>query len=251
MRRKLIVSEVAKLLEISTHTIRYYCKEGLISSEYDSESGYRLFDMADVIKLSNIIIFREAGIPIKKIKELVKEFSTSSYKQQLKLSLLQIEQKQKKLEMQKKIINSSLKFLEEKNNSFEIKYVEKKFLKWVSNKPYDEERSPVEMFEILKKEQIKGIMYKDIVYELRENDMSIAFEFNSPTKYFIESGFYFEHIFTYKTYDELTQAIIKLLDEAKKRNIKLEKEIYLSMKPHAMLAISDGFKVTLFSKIIV
>lgn len=34
MRRYLTVSEVSKLLNISAHTIRYYDKEGLISTSH-------------------------------------------------------------------------------------------------------------------------------------------------------------------------------------------------------------------------
>lgn len=251
MRKKLIVSEVAKLLEISAHSIRYYDKEGLASSEYDSESGYRLFDMDDVARLSNIILLRESGIPIKKIKQLVGEYSTDSYKQQLELSLLQIEEKQRKLALQKTIVSNALKLVDDVKNLVEIKHYKKRFLKQLAVQSYEEEKTPVEMYEILRKEKIKNIMYRNLTYELRENDMLISFESEKETETFLESGDYLEYTFVYKTDEEIMEAVLKLIKEAEIRQLKLEEKIFLSMQPHAMLVVDYGYKATMYSRIVV
>ena len=88
MRDKLTVSEVAKLLDVSAHTIRYYDKEGLITSDSDAENGYRLFDFEDIFRLSNVVILRDSGISIKDIKGLIRNYSKEEYANQLKKSLI-------------------------------------------------------------------------------------------------------------------------------------------------------------------
>ncbi|MCC5468178.1 MerR family DNA-binding transcriptional regulator [Pelosinus baikalensis] len=43
MKYKWTIGEMAKLFDVSTDTLRYYEKSGLLSSERHSDNGYRYY----------------------------------------------------------------------------------------------------------------------------------------------------------------------------------------------------------------
>lgn len=67
------VSEISKLFGISVRTLHYYDSIGLLKPTKLTESGYRLYDEQAIIRLQNILIFREIEIPLKEIKEILEK----------------------------------------------------------------------------------------------------------------------------------------------------------------------------------
>lgn len=67
------VSEISKLFGISVRTIHYYDSIGLLKPTKLTESGYRLYDEQAIVRLQNILIFREIEIPLKDIKEILEK----------------------------------------------------------------------------------------------------------------------------------------------------------------------------------
>ncbi len=68
------VNEVSKLTGVSTRTLQYYDKIGLLKPAEYTESGYRLYDDATLEKLQQILLFRELEFPLKDIKNIVNRF---------------------------------------------------------------------------------------------------------------------------------------------------------------------------------
>lgn len=62
------IGEVAKIINISPHTLRFYDKEGLLPFVERSESGIRRFKEEDFGKLMIIECLKKTGMPIKDIK---------------------------------------------------------------------------------------------------------------------------------------------------------------------------------------
>ncbi|UTY39347.1 MerR family transcriptional regulator [Allocoprobacillus halotolerans] len=60
------IKEVEKQLSMSSHTLRYYEKMGLINPQRD-ENGYRDYTFEDIEKLKKIHFLRELEIPIEDI----------------------------------------------------------------------------------------------------------------------------------------------------------------------------------------
>ncbi|MCL2433646.1 MAG: MerR family transcriptional regulator [Clostridia bacterium] len=58
------IKDVSSLYNITTRTLRYYEKMGLIESSRDESSGYRLYDEAALIRLRQILILRKMNISI-------------------------------------------------------------------------------------------------------------------------------------------------------------------------------------------
>lgn len=63
------VSEVAKRLNLSPHTIRFYGKEGLLSFVDRDQNGNRIFKEEDFERLFIIASLKRAGMTIKQIRE--------------------------------------------------------------------------------------------------------------------------------------------------------------------------------------
>ncbi|WP_416144613.1 MerR family transcriptional regulator [Planococcus koreensis] len=65
------ISEVAKELNLSVYTLRYYDKEGLMPFIERTESGTRLFKDSDIAALKIIECLKATGMPIKEIKHFI------------------------------------------------------------------------------------------------------------------------------------------------------------------------------------
>ncbi|PYE47941.1 MerR family transcriptional regulator [Paenibacillus barcinonensis] len=65
------ISEVAKKLDLTVYTLRYYDKEGLMPFVERSESGTRQFKDSDIDFLKIIQCLKATGMPIKDIKDFI------------------------------------------------------------------------------------------------------------------------------------------------------------------------------------
>lgn len=65
------INEVARLTGITVRTLHYYDQIGLLKPAQLTESGYRLYDDADLAQLQQILFFRELDFPLKDIKEIM------------------------------------------------------------------------------------------------------------------------------------------------------------------------------------
>ncbi|MCM3728414.1 MerR family transcriptional regulator [Neobacillus cucumis] len=65
------ISEVAKELNLTVYTLRYYDKEGLIPYVERTTSGTRVFKESDIEALKVIECLKATGMPIKEIKTFI------------------------------------------------------------------------------------------------------------------------------------------------------------------------------------
>ncbi|MEH7109265.1 MerR family transcriptional regulator [Bacillus sp. JJ1764] len=65
------ISEVAKELNLTVYTLRYYDKEGLMPAVERTPSGIRLFKDSDIAALKVIECLKSTGMPIKEIKTFI------------------------------------------------------------------------------------------------------------------------------------------------------------------------------------
>lgn len=62
------IGQVAKLLNISISTLRYYDKEGLLDNVERTDGGIRIFHENDILKLNMLECLKSTGMPLKNIK---------------------------------------------------------------------------------------------------------------------------------------------------------------------------------------
>ncbi|MED1780492.1 MerR family transcriptional regulator [Brevibacillus fortis] len=82
------IGEVAHLLGISTHTLRYYEKEKIIIPDRD-ESGDRRYNDSHIRWLQFVIKLKETQMPISKIKKYASLFLEGDQTTSARLSLLE------------------------------------------------------------------------------------------------------------------------------------------------------------------
>ncbi len=66
------INKLSRQSGVSTRTLRYYEQIGLLESIREPESGYRTYDRANMIRLSQIVLLRKLRIPIRQIEHLLK-----------------------------------------------------------------------------------------------------------------------------------------------------------------------------------
>ncbi|MDP4552485.1 MerR family transcriptional regulator [Alkalihalobacillus macyae] len=82
------ISEIAKVVDISAHTLRYYEKEGIIDP-IRNESGIRQFDEKHVQWLKFVKKLRETQMPVSQIKEYTRLFLEGEHTASARLRLIE------------------------------------------------------------------------------------------------------------------------------------------------------------------
>lgn len=79
MKGYLSIGEVAKLMNLSTHQIRYFEEQGVLMPDRIGDNGYRMYGIHALYKVSHILYLREFGIPVGKIKECFESYNEEDY----------------------------------------------------------------------------------------------------------------------------------------------------------------------------
>jgi len=70
------VGELAKLTGITVRALHHYDEIGLVVPSQRTPAGYRLYDDKDVIRLQQVLLFRELGLPLDEIAFAIDEAGT-------------------------------------------------------------------------------------------------------------------------------------------------------------------------------
>lgn len=65
------VKEISEITGVSIRTLRYYDEIGLLKPTGLTKAGYRLYDNKALEKLQQIMFFKELGISLMDIKEII------------------------------------------------------------------------------------------------------------------------------------------------------------------------------------
>lgn len=65
------VKQLSALSGVSVRTLHHYDKLGLLKPEKRSEAGYRFYGRKELLRLQQILFYRELEFPLEKIKELL------------------------------------------------------------------------------------------------------------------------------------------------------------------------------------
>jgi DNA-binding transcriptional MerR regulator len=65
------IQKLASLASVSTRTLRYYDEIGILKPARINSSGYRIYGQEEVNRLQQILFYRELGVGLDSIKEIV------------------------------------------------------------------------------------------------------------------------------------------------------------------------------------
>jgi DNA-binding transcriptional MerR regulator len=122
MNEKWTIGEVAKLFDVSTDTLRYYEKMGMLSP-HNGDNGYRYYSYDEFVVLMDILFFRNMELSIKDIKQIITKMDVGDIKNILYQNQRIIENRIQELIKLKKMITqaaSQYKLCEERLGEFSI-----------------------------------------------------------------------------------------------------------------------------------
>ena len=73
------VQKLGKLAGISTRTLRYYDEIGILKPARINSSGYRIYGQEEVDRLQQILFYRELGVSLTDIKNIINESSFEGF----------------------------------------------------------------------------------------------------------------------------------------------------------------------------
>ena len=65
------VKQVAAMSGVSVRTLHYYDETALLKPAYTKPNGYRIYEEPQLLRLQQILFYRELGFPLKRIKEIL------------------------------------------------------------------------------------------------------------------------------------------------------------------------------------
>lgn len=114
------ISQISKLFNISTRTLRYYEQIGLIQPIKKEDFAYRTYDEDTVVRLQQIIVLRKFRIPLKQIAEILKSDDTAVAINAFRQNLAEIEDEITALSTIKSIIQAFLERLHLQNDALRL-----------------------------------------------------------------------------------------------------------------------------------
>lgn len=107
--------KLSEISGISSRTLRYYDEIGLLKPSFINESGYRYYDDNEVALLQQILFYKERGLDLQTIKEIIyrKDFDLYSA---LEEHLVSLEEEKKKIDRMINSVKLSIKSLKGEYN---------------------------------------------------------------------------------------------------------------------------------------
>ena len=65
------VSQLAKLAGVSVRTLHHYDQIGLLEPSARTEAGYRLYDEPELLRLQQILFFKELDMPLDEVRQIL------------------------------------------------------------------------------------------------------------------------------------------------------------------------------------
>lgn len=109
------------MLGISTYTLRYYEKIGLLKFVKRDENGIREFEPNDLIAISTIIYLRKTGMPLKEIKNYhqLAENGIDTFEQLKEMFLKQKQKVREQMREQIRVLDKSMEVINHKLNFYD------------------------------------------------------------------------------------------------------------------------------------
>ena len=73
MSDEMTVGQIARIAGVTVRTLHHYDEIGLVVPTTRTESGYRLYGDTQVERLQEVLFFRELGLPLEEIRDMVEQ----------------------------------------------------------------------------------------------------------------------------------------------------------------------------------
>lgn len=145
------IGDISKFFNIPTSTLRFWEKKGLLSPRKE-DNNYREYSLPDLMKISDIVFYKNLGIPLKDILNLKNK--------NVKDQALFCNEHLKDLELQKEFINRQIQTLKQHQKALNI-------INELKDEDYiitDIDTECIVSFELTQKEKIKMYIKNPYLY---------------------------------------------------------------------------------------
>lgn len=108
MKKEITISELAALMKVSTHQIRYFEEKGILPPAYIDDNKYRMYGIAEIYQLAHILLLRKLGLSVRDIREWMGNGTEDEMQLLLQQSMSQVEQEMERLRQLSGFMNKVL-----------------------------------------------------------------------------------------------------------------------------------------------
>ncbi|MEO3944893.1 MerR family transcriptional regulator [Gorillibacterium sp. CAU 1737] len=89
MKKEITISELARLMKVSVHQIRYFEEKGILLPAYIDDNQYRMYGIEQIYRLSHILLLRKLGLSVSSIRDCLSQYGPKDYRRLLQASLME------------------------------------------------------------------------------------------------------------------------------------------------------------------
>ena len=216
MKSEITISELAKLMNVSVHQIRYFEEKGVLQPSYTDNNQYRMYDMEQVYQLAHILLLRKLEVPVSSIKECMTSYSGAQYQQLLQSSLRDIEAEMQRLRELQQFIQKVLQEQQNVKNSTSTYQIKRRkpryFTRWIEMYP----QTKLTAKQLVEQQKsIPNLFEMDIHYIDDGSSLStLCLETQAPGDFSVPEGDYLSMQCAIQEVDELDQVVEQFYEYA-------------------------------------
>ncbi|HEY8529221.1 MAG TPA: MerR family transcriptional regulator [Paenibacillaceae bacterium] len=110
------IGQFARKTGVTTRTLRFYDKKGLLKPSYLSESGRRFYTDKDLLTLQNILVFKYLGYSLDEIRTMLRSDAGQDFRASLKRQHQEMLQEKKRIEKVLETLETALALAEQRDS---------------------------------------------------------------------------------------------------------------------------------------
>ncbi|WP_088548485.1 helix-turn-helix domain-containing protein [Paenibacillus aquistagni] len=251
MKKEITISELARLMNVSVHQIRYFEEKGVLEPAYIDNNQYRMYNTDQMYDLSHILMLRKLGISVQDIKACMTSYDVEQYEQIFKQSLQELEAELLRLTKLQHFIRKVLhehQHTRTHSQNYEIKNRAVTYLQpWVRLQPHEElhARRLAEQAD-----SMPNLFEADVHYIWGESGTVImAFETTEPSDCCLPNGNYLSYHTQIREEKDLEPIIQQFYDDAAAMTYHLTGPLVLIEKSYLSLFSKNKLHYELLSLI--
>ncbi len=242
MKDYLTIGEIAKLMNISTHQVRYFEEKGILYPEEVGENGYRKYGINSVYRIAHILYLREFNISVKDIKKCFDEYTQLDYYDLLNEKIKEIDSeiiRLQKLKQQTENVVECIGRASSESSNVLIKQYPARIMNNFCTMNYHKRLTAKDVYKYFS--GVSNLHKIDIMMYFDNGKYSIGYEvedFSKKDCLTISEGKYLTNTIAVREENEIDEAIERVMSYAKKHKLKLEKKLLI--RENSKLSITQN-----------
>ncbi|UVI30253.1 MerR family transcriptional regulator [Paenibacillus spongiae] len=241
MKSEITISELAKLMNVSVHQIRYFEEKGILQPAYVDRNQYRMYGMDQVYRLAHILLLRKLGVPVQSIKECITSYSADQLGQLLHRSLLEIDTELLRLQELRQFMNKILQKQPNVSPQSEHYRVKRRDTAYLTRWMEMESGSKLNARGLVERAGLVPDLFESDIHCIEDGSgtLTLYLETQAPGDYSLPEGEYLAVLRLIHEEDELEQAIEQFYDYAAAQSFALIGPLILIERSYLSLFTPD------------